>query len=309
MRLATIDARALGSAVRLVVTRPERAAAAKRAVDAVLADVDRTCSRFREDSELSQLNASPDREVQVSTLLARALATALRAARMSDGAVDPTVGGAMRAVGYASDFATVEADGGAIRLVATPLPGWRRVLLDERGRRVRLPRGVELDLGATGRALAADLAAAGAVEAAGGGALVGLGGDIALAGEAPDGGWRVQIGEEAGEPIHAGAEVIRLVAGGIATSSTTVRRWTPGGVVLHHLLDPSTGLPAGGPWRTATVVAATCVAATTASTAAIVRGEQAVAWLASLGMPARLVDRHGRVCRLGGWPLPGGGGW
>jgi FAD:protein FMN transferase len=300
-----VDDQALGTSVRLVVTRPAGLGRAKAALDTLLEAVDAACSRFREDSELSRLNAAPDRETVVSPLLATAVAAALRAARLSGGAVDPTVGPAVRAAGYTGDFALVPADGGAIELPAGPVPGWRLVRFDERRQAVRLPAGVELDLGATAKALAADLAAVTALDAVGGGGvLVSLGGDIGIAGEPPPGGWRIQAGEDSRDPVDPAGETIRIVTGGVATSSTTVRRWRRGGVELHHLIDPETGRPAAGTWRTATVVAANCLDANIASTTAIVRGHAATGWLETLGLPARLVDRQGRVARVAGWPEP-----
>jgi thiamine biosynthesis lipoprotein len=73
---------------------------------------------------------------------------------------------------------------------------------------------------------------------------------------------------------------------------------------MHHIIDPATGLPSTGPWRTATVVAGTCVDANIASTAAIVMGQAAIQWLETSRLSARLVDREGSVHRLGGWPEP-----
>ena len=301
--LAIVDGRALGGSMRLVTTTRSRIRQAKAAVDDVIAAIDMAASRFREDSELSRLNASTDREMRVSPLLAQALAAALRGARMTAGAVDPTIGSSIRLIGYDTDFAGVPAHGHALRLVAHRVPGWRLIEFDERSRTVRVPRQVEIDLGATGKALAADLAAAAALEAAGGGGvLVSLGGDIAVAGAPPPGGWAIQIEEDSGAPTAQGAEVVSIASGGVATSSTTVRRWTRGGVVLHHIIDPATGLPAASPWRTATVVAASCVDANIASTAAIVLGEAAQAWLEANHLPARLVDRDGTISRIGRWP-------
>jgi thiamine biosynthesis lipoprotein ApbE len=303
--LGVADDRALGGLVRVIVTDRVRLSAAKGAVDQCLRDIDAAASRFRPDSEISRLNAAPEREVLVSPLLAMAIAAALRGARLSDGAVDPTVGAAVKLAGYDADFASVAADGKPLVLHVERIPGWKAVQFDEASRLVRLPRGVELDLGATAKALAADLAAAAALEAAGaGGVLVSLGGDIAVAGEAPAEGWVIQVSEDSGAPIRPGEEAIAITAGGIATSSTTVRRWVRGGVELHHIIDPSTGMPAGGPWRTATVVAAACVDANIASTAAIVKGEAAPAWLEARRLPARLVNREGGVTRIGGWPVP-----
>jgi len=301
--LGIADDRALGTSVRLVVTSPDRLARAKAAVDSLLQAVDKTCSRFRDDSELSRLNAAPERDVRLSPLLATALAVALRAARITAGAVDPTVGGALKVIGYDADFTTIPRDGGPIPLAPRRVPGWTRIRFDEWRRTVCLPRGVEIDLGATAKALAADLAAAHALAAAGGGGvLVGLGGDLVAVGQPPDGGWKVQIEEDSRAPVIGGAEAIRIMSGAIATSSTTVRRWTRGGVVLHHLIDPSTGLPGGGPWRTATVMAATCVDANIASTGAIVLGSAAQSWLEAAGLPARLVDTAGLVTRIADWP-------
>jgi thiamine biosynthesis lipoprotein ApbE len=303
--LGIADDTALGGSVRVIVTRPAELSAAKAAVDRVLEDIDRAASRFRDDSELSRLNATPDQDVVIGRLLARALSAALRGARSTGGAVDPTIGSALRLAGYDGDFAQIPTDGPAIKLVFTRTPGWNAIRFDETRRTVRIPRGVEIDLGATAKALAADLAATAATEATtGGGVLVSLGGDISVAGEPPREGWLIQTSEDSGAPIDDKEETVSIRSGGIATSSMTVRRWIRGGAVLHHIIDPATGLPASGPWRTASVVAASCVDANIASTAAIVMGERAVAWLEANGLQSRLVDRDGNVHRVSGWPLP-----
>jgi len=160
--LGIADDRALGSALRLIVTRPHSLAAAKAAVDDVTAAMDAAASRFREHSELSRLNARPDRVTIVSPLLAQAIGAALRGAELTHGAVDPTVGHAIRLAGYDTDFASVPQQGEPLQLVAQPVPGWRAIRFSPATRTVLVPRGVELDLGATAKALAADLAAAAA---------------------------------------------------------------------------------------------------------------------------------------------------
>jgi thiamine biosynthesis lipoprotein ApbE len=304
-QVAAADDRALGGSLRVVVTRAADLHAAKAAVDELVRNVDAAANRFRQDSELSRLNATPDREVLVSTLLAGLISAALRGARLTDGAVDPTVGSAIKLAGYDTDFAKVPADWLAIDLVVSRVPGWQAIAFNEAARTIRIPRGVDLDLGATAKAMTADLAAAAALaRIGGGGVLVSLGGDIAVAGEPPSEGWVIQASEDSGAPIKEGEETIAIRSGGIATSSTTVRRWTRGGVALHHIIDPATGLPSTGPWRTATVVAATCVDANIASTAAIVMGVGAVSWLEANRLPARLVDHEGSVHRVSGWPSP-----
>ena len=303
--LGIADDRAMGGSMRVIVTRPQSLVAANAAVDEVIREIDIAASRFRGDSELCRLNAMPDKVIKVSPLLAQAIETGLRGAELTEGAVDPTIGYAIVVNGYDADFSSVAPQGAVLRLVAKRVPGWQAIHFNAAARTVLIPRGVVIDLGATGKALAADLAAAAAARATGGGVLVSLGGDISVAGEPPPGGWLVQVSEDSAAPIEEGEETVGITAGGIATSGTTIRRWTRGGVVLHHIIDPATGLPVDSPWRTATVAAASCVDANIASTAAIVMGDDAVAWLKIRGLAARLVDREGRVRRVGGWPESG----
>ena len=184
------------------------------------------------------------------------------------------------------------------------MPGWPLVRLD--GPLLRLPPGIRLDLGATAKGVGSDRAVRAVMSATGhrGGVLVSLGGDIAVAGTPPRDGWPVAVAEE---PDQAGpSQLVRLAAGAVATSSVSCRRWRRGGAVLHHIVDPRTGRPADGPWRTVTVAAATCADANAASTAAIVAGARAQDWLAAAGLPARLTGHDGRIRRLGGWPAGGG---
>jgi thiamine biosynthesis lipoprotein len=283
--------------------------AARAAVEDLLDLVDHTYSRFRDDSELMRLHERRGRFAPVSPLLARAMHGALEAARHSGGAVDPTVGQALRVIGYDADFDADLLGSRTFALRVAPVPGWSTVGLDAATRSVRIPIDVELDLGSTGKGLASDLAADAALAAAGAGAgvLVSLGGDIASAGRAPAGGWLITVAEDSGiDPATAtDAEVIAIGSGAVATSSTTVRRWrTADGVTFHHIVDPRTGAPAAVRWRTATVVAASCEAANAASTAAIVLGDAAPDWLEAAGYPARLVAADGTVLRVGGWPIP-----
>jgi thiamine biosynthesis lipoprotein len=173
--------------------------------------------------------------------------------------------------------------------------------LDHEAATIRIPAGVTIDLGATAKALGADRAAARAFDAAGCGVLVSLGGDIALCGPPPEEGWAVRVTDDHRDGAGAPGQSITLRSGGLATSSTTVRRWGD----VHHLLDPRRGRPADGPWRTVSVAASCCLDANIASTAAIVRGRPALAWLQSQGLPSRLVSLDGRVVHAGGWPDEG----
>jgi thiamine biosynthesis lipoprotein len=168
---------------------------------------------------------------------------------------------------------------------------------------LQLPRGVQLDLGATAKAKAADDAARLAHDATGAPVLVSLGGDVAVCGTPAGHAWPVGVGELPGSPTST----VLVAQGGVATSTVLLRRWTQGGTARHHLLDPVTGLPVSGRLRSATVAAGSCLAANAASTAVLVRPVGAVAWLREAQLPARLVDRDGGVERVGGWPADTGG--
>jgi thiamine biosynthesis lipoprotein len=276
-----------------------------------LAAVDAACSRFRDDSEIVALDRAPRSRpgrigpVKVSPLLAEAIGVALEAARRTGGDVDPTVGTALAAAGYDRDFTLVARDGPPVRLTVRRVPGWRAVGLDEGSGMLSLPAGTRLDLGATAKAWAADRAAGKIAASLGCGVLVSLGGDVAVAGQAPPGGWRIRVQDVSGLPAEepeGPTAVVAITSGGLATSSTAARRWRRGGDVLHHILDPRTGIPADPVWRTVSVAASTCAAANTASTAAIIRGSAAPKWLAGLSLPARLVAESGAVLTVGGWP-------
>ncbi len=295
--------RSLGTSAHVLVTDAAAIRPAFLAVRSILETVDETYSRFRPDSELSRLNQSTGAAVAVSPLLFKALDVALQAARRSDGAVDPTVGSAIRLLGYDRDFAAITG-GGPLTLTAWTVPGWQALHLDPSARTARLESGVEVDLGSTGKALAAELAVEAAHRVLGCGVLVSLGGDIATAGEAPADGWRILCADSSETAPDGPGEVVVIRAGAVATSSTTVRRWTTGGVTRHHIIDPATGLPTAGPWRTVTVAAASCVDANTVATGAIVRGDEAIGWLERLALPARLVSHDGEVHRVAGWPVP-----
>jgi thiamine biosynthesis lipoprotein len=274
-------------------------------VERTVAAFDLACSRFRDDSEISKLNRAGGSPFRAGPVLLDATRAALSAARMTDGDVDPTIGQALIALGYDRDFAQLGERKPRSRPAIAPAPGWRAIEVDCAAGTIRVPRGVSLDLGASAKALAADRAAAGACAEAACGVLVSFGGDIALAGPAPGQGWPVRVTDDHRAALRAPGQSILLRAGALATSSTTVRRWDANGGPVHHLLDPRTGRPTRGPWRTVTVAAASCVDANAASTAAIIRGERALDWLRSLRLPSRLVSVDGRAVHVAQWPRDG----
>jgi thiamine biosynthesis lipoprotein len=236
--------------------------------------------------------------VAVSRLLVDLVGAALDTAADSAGAVDPTVGRAVNGLGYDRDIRRIRPDGPNVTAVP-PRASWRQVRLDRRVGLLTVPLGTALDLGASAKAWTADRAAAELARRFDTAVYVELGGDVAVAGERPDG-WCVRVAEREGSD----GQLVLLRSGGLATSTTTIRRWRRGGHEIHHIVDPSTGACARGPWRTVTVSADSALAANTASTTAIVRGDAALDWLTGRGFAARLVDHDGSVTTTAGWPAP-----
>jgi len=216
---------ALGTTATAVVTEPASLPQARAILEDVIADLDRSCSRFRDDSELTHVNEAAGRAVKVGPTLLDAIEVARRAARLTDGDVDPTVGRSMRLLGYDRDFTSVAKSGAALTCVVERVPGWKTIDVDHSARTVRVAEGVQLDLDATAKAFAADRAAARIADHTGVGVLVSLGGDLAVAGPTPDDGWPVHVTDNHASGPDAPGETVAIRCGGMATSSTTVARY------------------------------------------------------------------------------------
>jgi thiamine biosynthesis lipoprotein len=259
--------------------------------------VDDACNRFRADSEISSLNRCSGEPFEVSATMGLALDAALRASAMTGGLCDPTVLPALLALGYDRDYDDLDARGDVPLGEAVPAPGIGALTWDRSAHRVTLAPGCQIDLGASAKALTADLVAD--ELAARGGVVVEIGGDVAVRGRGPDGPWAVGVGDSL---VVTGREPRISLEGGVATSSITARTWRAGGRVVNHLVDPRTGDFAQGPYATATVAARDCVSANAFATAALLWGEDAGYHVAQAGLSARLVRHDGSIEFVGGWP-------
>jgi thiamine biosynthesis lipoprotein len=311
--LATRRWRAIGTTA--VMWAPaDRIEAALAAAEREIVAIDHAASRFDPGSELSRINAAGGRRCSITPRALHALRLAIDAAELTGGAVDPTVGQTMHELGYDRDWDLLvhvspdtplharAAHGRFTHARGLQLRRWRSIELSDDPPAVRIPPTVRLDLGATAKALAADLAAQAAARAADGGVLVSLGGDVATSGPAPAGGWPIRVADDHRDPDAGSVQDIVIESGGLATSSLVARRWYHHGRAVHHIVDPRTGTPVVPRWRTASVAAADCAQANIAATAAIVLGDGAAAWLAERGLPARLVAVDGSVHIEGDWP-------
>lgn len=294
--------RAIGTTVSVLTVDHSAADAAEVRLAQQVRELDQACSRFRSDSESSKAQEHGGGPVFVSALLAQLVQAAIDVARLTAGAVDPTVGRALAALGYDRDFDAIGYEGPELSGKPVPAPGWERIELDGERCLLRIPEGVQLDLGSSAKAFAADRAALDLYAELGTGVLVNLGGDIAVAGPPPEGGWRVGLALDASTRPECTEPVVAIQSGGLASSGTAVRTWRRGQRRLHHIVDPRTGDVAESDWSLVTVAAGSCLVANAVSTAVIVAGGRAMEVLGRHRLPARLVGHDGTVLAVHGWP-------
>ena len=295
--------RAIGTTATVVVQDPEQADVAERLLARTLNEIDVACSRFRPDSELAMLHAESGRAVRVSSLLFETLEVACRVAARTGGAVDPTVGNAICALGYDADLDEVLARRPLPSRALGAVPGYWHVQLNSRMRTVRIPRGVRLDLGSSAKAFAADRAATQIAHVLDDGVLVSLGGDIAVAGPPPRDGWAVGIAHESSTPAESVDQVVAIRQGGLASSATGARTWMSDDRQVHHIVDPRTGDCVEPYWSLVSATGCSCVEANLVTTASLVWGAEAVEILRRFDQSVRLVRLDGNVCTVNGWPL------
>jgi thiamine biosynthesis lipoprotein len=274
---------AMGTTIELVLETDD-ARAAEAAFDAGEAEFERLeqiMSRFRPDSELSQLNARG--AIDASQELAEIVATALEARESTRGRFDPTVHDALVAAGYDRSFDELSVDDDAP--TTRPAPGCGGGIEID-GRRIVLAPGVRVDLGGIGKGFAAERVAE--QLALIGPALVSAGGDVAVRGIPAEGTWAVAVDDTL---------TLGLARGGLATSGRDRRRWQRAGVEQHHLIDPKTGLPSGTDLIRVTAIAADAVQAEVLAKTLFLGGSrEAIA----ANQPAVLVTDDGRTLTTGG---------
>ncbi|MEW1952094.1 FAD:protein FMN transferase [Terrabacter sp. NPDC080008] len=295
---------AIGTTNSILATRADALPEAVGIAQRHLREVDRAVSRFRPDSEVSLLARRAHRapaEAFVSPTFAAYLEAALRVARLTGGLVDPTVGSALVATGYDDDLDVVRARPVFHQVHVAGVPRWHSVHLNVSGRRVSVPPGTLLDLGASAKAYAADTIAGLLAASLPGGFVVNLGGDLAVSDDLPAQSWSIGIEDAAG----AVRQVVTSTGQAVATSSTQRRVWRSDDGPRHHIVDPRTSRTARAVWAQVSCAAATCLEANAASTAAVVLGADAPAWLTQHGVPARLDGLDGQVVTTPGWPAVG----
>jgi thiamine biosynthesis lipoprotein len=257
------------------------------AVEAEFERIEAMLSRFRESSELSRLNRSGEAEVSAELLEVTLLA--LDARDRTQGRFDPTVCAALEAAGYDRSFELVE--DGEHEPRAQPSCGGE-VHVDPARSRISLASGVRLDFGGIGKGYAVDEACD--LLAVAGPCLVNAGGDLAVRGVPLEGEWSIRLRGDDEE------FALLLEQGAVATSGRDRRRWTRGGELRHHLIDPRTGEPSTTDLVRVTVAAPTAVEAEVLAKALFLAGSAtALAEAEAEGLPALLVSETGETLRVG----------
>ena len=291
------------------------ATGALRQIEALFHVAEARMTRFSAESELSQLNAQPNRWVALSQPLWTVIRRALLLAEQTDGLFDPTLLNALTGAGYTTTFAAMHGEATVEQEQKTshrtyqprvPQRGrWREVELDAGNHAIRLPSDLRLDLGGIGKGFTAQQAVTFLNNW--GPCLVDAGGDL-VAGDAPQGlpGWSVAIAAPSPEEMSTGETSSGAINGEhdlmqlwlknatLATSGIDYRRWQQDGRMMHHLIDPRTGKPAQSTLLTASVLAADATVAEAWATALMITGPKDESTLPP-HIAAAYVDRQQRL--------------
>ena len=235
-------------------------------------------SRFRSDSELSQLNLNSGSPITVSQALWDVFQSSLDAERLTQGLVNPLILDALVYAGYEKSFDRFQIESATYFSDAeVSVPSLSQVISDESSKTICLPQGARLDFGGIAKGWAAHRTAERLKEI--GSALVSAGGDIEVSGPLlNDDAW--SIGVEDPFNLNSYLETIYLKYGGVATSGKDYRFWMRNGKPQHHVIDPNTGLPAETDILTATIIAPTVMQAEAMAKAVLISGSQiGLSWL------------------------------
>ncbi|MDO8391319.1 MAG: FAD:protein FMN transferase [Actinomycetota bacterium] len=260
-----------------------------------LRELESLWSRFRDDSDITRANQAAGQPVHVHEDTLAVVSRALDAWRQTAGRFDITVLPALLAAGYT--HSTVD-DSAAPRIVGNRIGQSAMVQVNYADSTLTVPAFGAIDLGGIGKGFAADIVAEELIEAGATGALVNVGGDLAALGSPGDEEVWIMGIEDPRDPPHHVA-VFRLLTGGVATSGTTIRKWTRSdGTTAHHLIDPTQSQPSAVGIATATVIASDAATAEAFATAAMMLpAEAGVAMLDEVHLAGLVVTTDGHVVR------------
>ena len=256
-------------------------------------------TRFSETSELARLNRSAGTWFSASPEMFDLIETALACHLKTDGLFAPSILPELRKVGYTViSMDDLRRDGAAPQPAAstkTAIIPFSDIELQRESFAIRLPMGMQIDLGGIAKGWIAERAAHILAEYSSA-CAVSAGGDMFFIGH-PSGqtGW--EIGLE--DPRNPGQDVTLLWVdkGAVATSSVAKRVWRQGDQMRHHLIDPRTGLPAETPWLSVTVFAPQAAVAEAFAKAILIGGPVAASALIEKNpdLICLAVDQNGKL--------------
>jgi len=281
--------------LHIIVNQPPDPVSVGPAID-LLERLESLWSRFLPTSDITRINDGAGRPVVVAPETITLVQTMKVAWDLTQGRYDPTILPILVANGYRTS--RIDPTSSTVLLPGTEGTGAvDQIVVDRAHSTVAIPSGVALDAGGIGKGLAADMAVALLLERGAVGALVSIGGDLVVAGTAPEPeGWRIDI--EHADP--SGTPLCRTMVdiGGVATSSTRSRRWDHEGRSRHHAIDPATGSQSDTDLAAVTVFAITGWGAEAFATGALLAGSASViAYLDSHGLSGLAVTAGGDVLR------------
>jgi thiamine biosynthesis lipoprotein len=278
--LFTFHAMATPCEVRLEGDDIALAGRVARVAEAEARRIEAKFSRYRPDSIVGRINAGAGGEMVVDAETARLLDFADECHDLSRGMFDIT-SGVLRRIWHfdGSNRLPSESQIKSIR----PLIGWEKVRWHSPA--IRMPAGMEIDLGGLAKEYAVDRTLAVIQEITSLPVLVNFGGDLRVSGPRGQGArWKVAIESVDGAGQLAG--LIELATGALATSGDARRFLLKDGKRYGHILNPKTCRPVEQAPRSVTVAAATCIEAGMTATMAILQGRDAEAFLKREGVRA-----------------------
>ncbi len=254
-------------------------------------------SEWKPDSEIGQINAHAGDWVAVGPEALDVIGKGLWAGNLSAGSFDIT----FQAMSKVWKFGSAQEESPKLPNRAEieklrRLVDYRRVELDEAGKRVRIGKGQQLGLGGIAKGYIVDKAAqvlkAGGVQSF----LAQAGGDLYGSGRKPDGSpWVSGVRDPRGAEGEFFA-VLELTDHAFSTAGDYARSYVVGGKRYHHIIDPKTGYPATA-CRSVTIWAPDATTADGVDDAVFILGpERGLKLVESLdGVGAVVVDEKNRV--------------
>jgi len=279
--MQVLEFRAMNTDVLLVAEEGRTAADGLQAARAIIEESERRFSRFLPDSEITNLNASAGSWHPISSDLMDMLLQSREFSLETGGLFDPSILPDLKRLGYDKSMDDIRKDGASASFEWGPAfrPNVRQVEIDFDHSRIRLPIGMEIDLGGIAKGWIVERAAE-LLQRYTSACAASAGGDVVFLGLPADGSkWRVAIED----PMDSTSTVAQLQMGpgAVVTSSVVKRSWKQGGVLRHHLIDPRTGEPAASDWLSVTVAAPKITTAEVYAKALLIGGKAEVGRLAA----------------------------